>query len=274
MAEAPKKKSGGGNALTKKAGPLPRWGWVAVGGGVYLVYRFVKARETAASSTAASGTTGGTLIPNDIGLPSTTSAAGGAGTFGSIASWTQAALDFGSTNGLDAGDALNQIQAYLNGNCVSQAGYNFLSAAFANESIGLPPAAFNSASLPTLSVCPAAQQTPTPSDPAPVAAGGGAVAAVTQALAQIDAAAWPQVVSAATDGNIASDFTQIGTWTGAGGYSGSSVLGGAPVYAFVNGAWRQGFSPSSLPAGTPIAIPSVLNAQGYSTGQQAGPNGL
>lgn len=274
MADAPKKKSGGGNALTKKAGPLPRWGWVAVGGGVYLVYRYIKARETASSTTAASGTTGGDLIPNDIGLPSTTSAASGAGTFSSIAAWTQAALDFGSTNGLDAGDALNQIQAYLNGNCVSQAGYNFLSAAFANASIGLPPASFNSAQLPSLSVCPAPQQTPTPSDPAPTAPPAGAVATVTQALAQIDASKWPQIVSAATDGNIASDFTQIGTWTGAGGYDGSGVQGGAPVYAFFDGAWRQGFTPSQLPAGTPIAIPTVLNQQGYSTGVQAGPNGL
>jgi hypothetical protein len=154
MATAPKK-SGGGNALTKKAGPLPRWGWVAVGGGAYLVYRFVKARSAAASSTAASGTTGGTTTT------------GGAGTFSSIADWTQAALDFGASNGLDPGDAFNQIQAYLNGNCVTQAGYNFLSAAFANTSIGLPPAAFDTAQLPTLSVCPGATTTTPPTTPPP-----------------------------------------------------------------------------------------------------------
>jgi hypothetical protein len=260
MADAPKK-SGGANALTKKAGPLPRWGWVAVGGGAYLVYRFLKARSAAASNTAASGTTGGTLIPNDIGLPSTSTAAG-QGSFSSVASWTQAALDFGSSNGLDPGTAFNQIQAYLNGNCVSQAGYNFLSSAFANTSIGLPPAAFSTAQLPTLSVCPAPQQTPTTSNPSPSSSGGTATATITNTLAQIDATAWPSIVKFGQDANAGTDFTQIGVVNN-GVYSGKAAKAGAPVWAGVLGGYAQGTNFSTLPNGTIIYGASTLNNQGY-----------
>lgn len=259
MAEAKKK---GGNPLTKKAGPLPVWGWVAVAGGTYVVYRYIKARNAASAATAASGLTGGNLIPNDIGLPSTTSAPSGAGTFSSIGSWVQAATDFGATNGLNAGDAFNQIQAYLNGNCVSQAGYNFLSAAFANSSIGLPPAAFNSANLPSLSVCPAVQQTPTTTNPSP--SPSGAVATVTQTLAHIDASTWPQIIKYGQDGNAATDFVPIGVVNN-GVYTGKAAQAGAPVWAGVFGGYAQGFNESTLPNGTILYGASTLANQGYYT---------
>jgi hypothetical protein len=256
---ATKKASGGGNVLTKKAGPLPRWGWIAVGGGTYLAYRFLKARSAAASSTAASGTTGGTTIPAGDIEAATSAASGSQGTFSSVAAWTQAALDFGTGNGLSGADAFNQIQAYLNGNCVSQAGYNFLSSVFASSSVGLPPAAFNSAELPTLSVCPSAQQTPTPTNPAPVAAGAGVISST---LAEINASAWPQIVKYGTDANAATDFTQIGEVNG-GKYSGYNVIDGAPVYAGVLGGYAQGTDFATLPDGTKIYAPTTLIQQGY-----------
>lgn len=136
MADA--KKKSGGNPVTKKAGPLPVWGWFAVAGGTYLVYRYLKAREAAGAATAASGTTGGTLIPNDIGLPSTTSTSA-AGTFSSTADWTQAALTYLTGQGLDSADAYNALTSYINGNCVSAAGYQAVASALSSSDVGLPP---------------------------------------------------------------------------------------------------------------------------------------
>jgi hypothetical protein len=138
-----------GNFLTQKAGPLPRWGWVAAAVGTFVVYRYIKAREASSAATTSTATTGGSLIPNDIGLPAASTTTG-AGSFSSIAEWQQAALTFLTGNGLDANDALNAISAYSNGNCVSQAAYNALGAALTSSSVGLPPGL----SAGTLSVCP------------------------------------------------------------------------------------------------------------------------
>lgn len=49
----------GGNFLTRKAGPLPVWGWAAIGAGGYLLYRWYSSRSSAsttAATTAAAGT--------------------------------------------------------------------------------------------------------------------------------------------------------------------------------------------------------------------------
>lgn len=45
------------NFLTRKVGPLPAWGWVAVGAGVFVIYRLRK--NSQAASTAASSGLGG-----------------------------------------------------------------------------------------------------------------------------------------------------------------------------------------------------------------------
>jgi hypothetical protein len=158
MADAPKKKSGSG--IAKRLGPLPYWGWALAAVGGYIGYRYLQARNSAA---AASGTTGGTLIPNDIGLPASTTATG-AGSFSSISQWTQAMLTYLTGNGVSPADALNGVTSWLNGNCVSQTIYNQLSAGIVSSSVGLPPGYTN---VPTLSVCPSPTQTPTTTNPAP-----------------------------------------------------------------------------------------------------------
>jgi hypothetical protein len=157
--------SSSGKGLKKKLGPLPLWGWGASAVGVFLVYRYLKARNAAAAA-AASGLSGGSLPPNAIGNPppgSPGSAASGAGTFSSIAAWEQAGLTFLVAGGLSPGQAFNSLNNWLQGNCVSQAAYNALSAMIVSSSVGLPPGYSN---IPTLTVCPATAQTPTP-PPAP-----------------------------------------------------------------------------------------------------------
>ncbi len=254
---AEKKAASGGKGLKKKLGPLPYWGWGAVGAGTFLVYRYLKARSAANANTAASGLTGGSLIPNDVGLPNPQNEP--AGNFSSVAAWTQAALAFLTSGGMNPADALNAVTSWLNGNCVSQAAYNGLGQALASNQVGLPP---GFTSVPTLSVCPSGAQTPTQGNPSPAPGGPGPVATVTKALADIDAQAWPLIVKFGQDPNAATDFTQIGVVNN-GVYSGYNVTHGAPIYAGLLGGYAQDFNMSTLPNGTIIYAPSTLIQQGY-----------
>jgi hypothetical protein len=257
MADAPKKAASKGKGIGTKLGPLPYWGWALVGGGTFLTYRFLRARSAAsaaAGTSAAQGLTGGTLIPNDIGLPSGT--ANAQATFSTVAGWQEALLQFLTGNGMSPGDAFSAAEGYLGGTCVSQAAYNGLAAAFISPNVGLPP---GFTSPPPLSVCPQIQQTPTPSQPNPQPSGGGAVAT---ALAQIDAGAWPSIIKFGQDANAATDFTQIGVVNN-GVYSGKAAKAGAPVWAGEYGGYAQGFNMSTLPNGTIIYGASTLDKQGY-----------
>lgn len=54
-------------------------------------------------------------------------------------------------------------------------------------------------------------------------------------------------------------FEVIGSITGSGGlYSGLNVKGGAPVYAYQNGEWKQNFDADKLAVGTALGTPSVF----------------
>lgn len=177
-------KKGSGKGLTKKLGPLPIWGWGVAGGIGFLGYRFLRARSVANATTVATGTTGGSTIP--AGVAAIGSAASGAGTFASMAAWEQAMLSFLTGNGMSPGEAYSAVSSWLLGNCVSQEAYNGISAALVSSSVGLPPGF--TTNTPTLSVCPAAQQTPTPSNPSPTPA----PAATT--LPAVIPADWPNIV--------------------------------------------------------------------------------
>jgi hypothetical protein len=100
--------------------------------------------------------------------------------------------------------------------------------------------------------------------PAPAAAAPAAPAPTSApaALAEINAAAWPQIVKFGQDANAATDFTAIGTVNN-GQYSGYNVKDGAPVYAGVFGGYVQDFDMSTLPNGTVIYAPTTLLQQGY-----------
>lgn len=141
--------------LKAKAGPLPVWGWAAVAAGGFVIYRYIRNRQSAAASTAASGTTGGTTIPTDLLGTSTSSTPT---TYDTLAEWEQAAISQLSGQGLGGADAANAIGNWLNGTCVSASVYNQLSGVITTT--GLPPG-YDSTTLPALTVCPSTNQTPT-----------------------------------------------------------------------------------------------------------------
>jgi hypothetical protein len=227
------------NALTKKLGPQPRWVWGAELVGAFVLYRYIKARRAASSgltTITATPLTGGSTIPTDVGGPTQTGP-----TFSSLAQWEQAALGSMPGVGYSPTQALNDLGAWLNGSCVSAAGYTAIGNAIATQ--GLPPG-FSTA-LPTLSVCSASSPAAPP--PAPQQQ--------TATLPPLDASTFPNTVlfGQYTPGQ----YTQIGTVNN-GVYSGKNVGGGAPVYAGVFGGFVQGFNMSTLPNGTGIFVPTEL----------------
>lgn len=241
MAEA-KKSSSGGKGLKKKLGPLPYWGWAAVGAGTFLVYRYLRARSAAGAANAASGITGGNLPPNVIGNTANPSPTTGP-SFATTAAWTEAAITFLTAGGMNPADALNSITSWLNGNCVTKAAYNGLGAAINNSSIGLPP---GYSSVPPLTIC---------STPSATSGGGTSTPPPSVTLPTLNAQSFPLKV---LFGQYSpSDYTKIGTVNN-GVYQGASVGGGAPVYANVFGGFVQDFNFATLPNGTDIYVPTNL----------------
>jgi hypothetical protein len=154
------------NALTKKLGPLPRWGWGAVGGGVFLAYFLYKRYESGTTTgTTTTSTSGGTSVPIVDVVDSTPNATTGTTTtttptatsFTNFTEWEQAVIKHLNTLGLSPATSVNAVQSWIRGGCVTQQGYNGLSSAVG--AVGLPPG-FGT-SLPTLSVCASAPTTPT-----------------------------------------------------------------------------------------------------------------
>lgn len=170
-ADAPK---GGTKGLKRRVGPLSLGGWLlSLGGAAVLYLGFRRYEADKAASAAAGGGTGsgvltaGGTVPT-TGLASTTTT----GTFTDYASWLQAAVSaIASGGGIDSGQALDGIQTWLGGGCVSQKVYNAVTQeVISNTSIGLPPGW--GTSIPSLTVCaapsppPKTPSTPTPSTPA------------------------------------------------------------------------------------------------------------
>lgn len=69
---APERTNRGGNVFTRKIGPLPMWGWMAIAGLLaifYYLYKKNQASKTAANTTAAANTTGSvdqSLVPQFV----------------------------------------------------------------------------------------------------------------------------------------------------------------------------------------------------------------
>jgi hypothetical protein len=143
---------GGGNVLTKKLGPQPRWAWAAEFVGGFLLFRYIRARQNANSGLAqftATPLTGGNTIPTAAGAFGGPTS-GAAPTYSTLSAWITAALGQVSTvPGYSNTSALNDLTAWLNGGCVSAAGFNFIGNFIASG--GLPP---GFSTPPTLSVCP------------------------------------------------------------------------------------------------------------------------
>lgn len=136
------------NFLTKKLGPQPRWAWGAEAVGGFLLFRFIRARRSSSSglqSLTATPLTGGSTIPPGGGTTTTQ-----APTYSTLAQWITAALgEVSTTPGYSNTAALNDLTSWLNGSCVSAAGFTAIGNAI--MSIGLPP---GFSTPPTLTVCP------------------------------------------------------------------------------------------------------------------------
>lgn len=109
--------------LTKQAGPLPMWGWLAVGGGGYLAWRhFSGTANNSSAATGSNASPGADTGPTDasgVGIPSTgTSGAAGLEQVpnpGSIGDWASNALNALISAGVNPTQASNAVNAYING---------------------------------------------------------------------------------------------------------------------------------------------------------------
>jgi hypothetical protein len=143
----------------RKLGPLPVWGWAAVGGGTFLVYVLYR-RYKAGSATAPNlALTGGTSIPTS---GTTTTTGSGTSLPTTLAQWEADALSMMTGPNYSAAQAFNDLTAWLSGQPVSAAGYNALSAALAQ--LGAPPGI----NAPPITVA-----ANTPAQPAPTLQGFG-----------------------------------------------------------------------------------------------------
>jgi hypothetical protein len=245
--------------LDKKLGPLSRKAWIGVAAGTVGVYYLYRRYEASVAARSSSALLGGSTVPTDTGgSVSTTSPS-----FSTLGAWEAAAIAAMTGPGYNNAQALNDINAWLAGSCVSAAGYTALSSILGNQSIGLPP---GYTSLPAIQVCSSSQ------NPAPPAGGGGPAnpgPAAPNALQQLEAEAFPHQYNFGSytfsPGGPGTQFTQVGTIQN-GKYNGAQVLAGAPVYAGVFGALVQNFTPSKLPNGVGVYVPTYLVNEGYVQG--------
>jgi hypothetical protein len=143
------------NFLKKKLGPQPAWLWGLEGLFGFFVYRYIRHRQSAQLSGVTSATAtpiaGGT-IPSSSGQ----STSGPPG-FSTLAQWEEAALSSIVSPSYGAAPAFNDLSAWLNGNCVTQAGYNAIGQFLISG--GLPP---GYSIPPALTVCAAPPPPPAP----------------------------------------------------------------------------------------------------------------
>jgi hypothetical protein len=216
--------------LKKKYGPLSAVGWGAVAAGTlgaFILYRRYEADKASSSAAASDALEGGSTIP--AGESSVTSSAGTSPVWSSFEQWEQALLSeiSSSTPGYSSSAALNDIQDWINGQCVSAQGYSAIGDALNNPSIGLPPG-FGT-SLPPLTVCNTALTSPISTAPVTTAT----TSTATTSPAPATTATTPAPAAPSGPGNppnlpaaIAAAMTQAG-----------EVLGGAPVYDSAYNEW-------------------------------------
>lgn len=155
-----------GKGITKRVGPLPVWGYGAVGVGAFLIFRLLKSRSKGGTASAAN-----IPLSGGIGIPAGQSGVGPQ-TFASFGGWQQAAIAAMAGGVLSPADALNGLTSWINGQCVTAGQYNGISSII--TTVGLPP---GFSSVPTLSVCPAPTAAAAPAAAAPAAAASAAPAA-------------------------------------------------------------------------------------------------
>lgn len=252
-----------GQGLTKRIGPLPLWAWGAVIVGAIILYKIMKDRS-AASTTTASGTVAGQNNANSLfgseGFSTNTAgevidnATGNIlGTFGgatggstnstnTFAQWTANAQQALFNLGYNNTNVDQALQDYASGQPLPQSEYGIIEAAI--NLVGNPPSGI---ALPQLQ--------------SPAAPGSGGSTPGPSLPTQLNAQNFPLQV---LYGQYASsDYTKIGTFTN-GQYSGYNVIQGAPVYGTAFGGFFQDFNPATYNGD--VYVPTSLIQQGYVPG--------
>lgn len=111
----------------------------------YYLYRRMQASNAASAAQQSTGLAGGNTVPSGQTSGGTSSLP----SFSSFSQWEQAALSGMTKPGYTASQALNDLVAWVSGQCVSSAGYTAIGNAVTTQ--GLPPG-FGT-SLPPLTVC-------------------------------------------------------------------------------------------------------------------------
>lgn len=128
-------------------GKLKPWQYGAALGGAVIVYVLYKRMQASSAATAATGLTGGTTIPDN----STTNAPISSTTLpATLSEWISAVVSGVSGPTYSPTQALNDVESWFSGQCVSSGGYNAIGSAI--DTLGLPPG-YNTG-VPSLSVCP------------------------------------------------------------------------------------------------------------------------
>ena len=173
------------------------------------IYVYLRRRASASAANAATGTTGGNTIPaGTVGSPISGTSTVTAPT--TLAGWISDALSQVTNATYTPTQALNDVNSWLGGQCVSSAGYSALGGLV--ESLGVPP---GYSTTPPITVCassppvgvvvPQGATTTTTTTTAPASTTApGPPPGLSGALAQ----------SAAADGGIVSTVFQpvTGTW--------------------------------------------------------------
>lgn len=66
--ESPPRAKSSGSGLSKKIGPLPMWAWMGVGAALVLAFSYYKKSKTAATTTGAGTSSGGTSVNSPGGV--------------------------------------------------------------------------------------------------------------------------------------------------------------------------------------------------------------
>ncbi len=202
MPDSPAPKKG-----KKKLSPVAIGAIVVAAGGTYWLIRRHQSQQAAAAS---NGLTGGSTIPGG-GVSGSTPAASP----NTLAQWIQQALSTITNAQYSSTAALNDINAWLAGQCVSAQGYTALGGLIGT--LGVPPG-YNT--LPQLSVCTA---------PPPTTTGGGSWSAPLPGTGGTPTGSSP-LPGDGTGGTSTTGNTAIGSVPGtpAGSSSPVSTPGGVP----------------------------------------------
>jgi hypothetical protein len=281
--------SSSGSGLAHRIGPLPVWGWLAVAIGAIILYKIIKDRSSASTSTA-SGTVGasdnaastfgsegfslnsagevvdnatGDILGTVAGYSPTGSSGTGGGTGGSTLTaqqWVTNAQEALFNLGYNNATVDQALQDYLAGNQLPQNEYSIIEAAIALT--GSPPAGLGT---PVLS---ASGGTGTGSGAGGTSTGSSGGTTAGPLLPEINAQDYP--LQYLFGQYSPSQFTQVGQVIN-GVFQGTNVAGGVPVYANLFGGMEQDFDMKTLPNGTPIYIPSEFVAYEDTNNPQIAP---